>query len=144
MPTQTPPPATTMPAAPVKTAPAPTGTATILQNQVWSSGQARVTIGTDSTQVEMACSSGIINTPFRVDASGNFTLNGDYYPPGPPRAVMGANGQEQGQDYSAMFSGSISGTTMQLTITPKEFSSAQSFTVKKQDVPLAGGVACPL
>jgi ABC-type Fe3+-hydroxamate transport system substrate-binding protein len=81
----------------------------------------RLTIGTEASQVQMECSGGTIGVPFKVDSNGNFSLQGQYTPAGPPLAATIVNGVLTQPDYSATYSGTVSGDgkTIHLVITPK-------------------------
>jgi hypothetical protein len=94
----------------------------------------------------MECSGGTIGVPFKVDSNGNFSLQGIYFPPGPPLAATVVNGIPKQPDYSATYSGTVSGDgkTMHLVITPKNTG------IKAVSVDLQFGkgdiqrMACPL
>ena len=106
----------------------------------------RLNIGTAASQVQMDCSGGTIGVPFKVDSNGNFSLQGIYFPPGPPLAATVVNGIPKQPDYSATYSGTVSadGKTMHLIITPKN-TNIKSTTV---DLQFGKGdiqrMACPL
>lgn len=93
----------------------------------------RLTIGTDASQVQMECSGGTIGVPFKVDSNGNFSLQGIFFPPGPPMAPTNVNGIPKQPDYSATYSGTVSGDgkTIHLVITPKN-TGIKSVTVDLQ------------
>jgi hypothetical protein len=138
-------PAPASPAAPPQTTPI-TPTAPIadmtLQNQEWGNDSLVLDIGTDSSNVNLACSNGTITQPFTI-ANQAFSLSGTYHPEGPPRALVGPDGTPETPDYSASFSGTIADGVMHFTITPKEGYGGSEYDLTKGSFTLRNQ-ACPL
>lgn len=109
-PTTTRPPATTVP---VPAASSTTPGAGSVANGVWGGPRAILTITDAGGTLELECASGTLPGPLRTDQSGRFQAQGTY------TAAQGGPAQPSttsAQPTGAVYSGTVSGARMQLTI----------------------------
>lgn len=84
-----------------------------LATGTWGGQHIRVVVGSSSAAIEYDCANGIIAGPLTFNANGNFNWRGSHTRErgGPTRI----GGQSQGEP--AIYSGSVKGDTMTLTVT---------------------------
>ena len=76
---------------------------------VWGGEHARMTIESEGAMIQFDCGEGSINTGIVPDAEGRFQAEGTFTSGGGPDPVAGRPRQ------AAVYSGTISGSTMELT-----------------------------
>ncbi|MEP6741700.1 MAG: hypothetical protein ABJB61_04310 [bacterium] len=99
-----------------------------LSNGMWGGQHIRIQIADGSAQVEYDCANGEISGPFTVDRQGHFSWNGFFIRehPGPIRR------DEVPSKQPAIYSGSIAGDTMTLTVKLADAGDLiDSFTLKR-------------
>ena len=80
--------------------------------EVWGGRDISMVVGAENVTVEFDCAQGVILTPIKPDASGNFSVAGTYTPQrGGP--VMKDNPP---RDLPATYQGKIQGNTMHLQV----------------------------
>ena len=83
-----------------------------LQTGNWGGPHIRMDVGPGSATVDYDCANGTIDGPLTIDRKGNFTWHGYHHREhgGPIRAGEESNGRP------AIYSGSVKGDTMTLTV----------------------------
>ena len=83
-----------------------------LQTGNWGGPHIRMDVGPGSATVDYDCANGTIDGPLTIDRKGNFTWHGYHHREhgGPVRADENSNGSP------AIYSGSVKGDTMTLTV----------------------------
>jgi hypothetical protein len=94
---------------------------------VWGGLHINLEVGSNSAQVEYDCAHGSIEGPLVVDANGKFELRGNFTAErgGPVRA------DETPQPREAIYSGTINGNTMTLTLKVSGMDEAETFTLER-------------
>ncbi|HXQ69061.1 MAG TPA: hypothetical protein VN844_01120 [Pyrinomonadaceae bacterium] len=93
----------------------------------WGGTHINMNVGEQSAKVEFDCAHGEIPGPLTVDGEGKFKLPGTFTPErgGPIRA------DETSRATPAMYSGTIKGTTMTLTMKIEGSDETETFTLEK-------------
>ncbi len=98
-----------------------------LQTGSWGGLHIRIEVGPSSATIDYDCANGTINGPLTVDRKGHFTWRGSHNREhgGPIRI------DEQSNSRPAIYSGSIKGDTMTLTVKLAGTDEAQSYTLSR-------------
>ena len=93
----------------------------------WGGTHINMSVGEQSAKLEFDCAHGEIPGPLTVDGEGKFKLPGTFTPErgGPVRA------DETSRATPAMYSGTIKGNTMTLTMKIEGSDETESFTLEK-------------
>jgi hypothetical protein len=93
----------------------------------WGGLHISMNVGEKSATIEYDCAKGVIEGPLAVDDAGEFNLRGSFTPErgGPVRADETPRGQ------GAMYSGTIKGNTMTLTLKIDGEDDSETFTLEK-------------
>jgi hypothetical protein len=99
-----------------------------LQTGTWGGPHIRIEVGASSATINYDCANGTINGPLTMDRKGNFTWRGTHNREhgGPVRIDETSNGRP------AIYSGSIKGDTMTLTVKLADTNEVvETFTLKR-------------
>lgn len=94
----------------------------------WGGQHIRIDVGARSATIEYDCASGTIDGPLTSDGKGRFTWHGMHHRerPGPTRE------NDPGSNSPAIYSGSVKGNTMTLTVKLSDTDEVlQTFTLKR-------------
>jgi hypothetical protein len=93
----------------------------------WGGTHITMSVGEQLAKLEFDCAHGEIPGPLSVDSEGNFKLPGTFTPErgGPVRA------DETSRAQSAIYSGTINGNKMTLTLKLKGSDDAETFTLER-------------
>jgi hypothetical protein len=93
----------------------------------WGGLHISMNVGEKSATIEYDCAKGVIEGPLAVDDAGEFNLRGSFTPErgGPVRVDETPRGQ------GAMYSGTIKGNTMTLTLKIDGEDDSETFTLEK-------------
>jgi hypothetical protein len=79
----------------------------------WGGPHIRIEVETGSARIEYDCANGTINGPLTIDSKGRFTWRGTHQPEGPGPIRI----DQERSSSAAVYTGSVKGTTMTLTVT---------------------------
>jgi hypothetical protein len=93
----------------------------------WGGVHISMNVGEKSATIEYDCAKGVIEGPLAVDDAGEFNLRGSFTSErgGPVRA------DETPREQAAMYSGTIKGNTMTLTLKIDGEDDSETFTLEK-------------
>ena len=94
----------------------------------WGGPHIRMEVGEKSATIDYDCANGTIDGPFNIDGKGRFTWRGAHNRerPGPIRV------DEQGNSRPAIYTGSVKGDTMRLTVKLADSNEVvETFTLKR-------------
>ena len=94
---------------------------------VWGGQHIQIKVGANSATIEYDCANGVIDGPLVIDADGRFSLRGTHRMErgGPVRA------DEEPRKIPAIYTGSIKGNTMTLTLKLADSQDEETFTLER-------------
>lgn len=98
-----------------------------LQTGSWGGSHIRIDVGASSATIDYDCANGTINGPLTIDRNGHFTWRGSHN-----REHGGPIRIDENNERPAIYSGSIKGDTMTLTVKLADTNDVvDSFTLKR-------------
>jgi hypothetical protein len=83
-----------------------------LNSGSWGGTHIRIEVESGSATIDYDCANGTINGPLTIDSKGRFSWRGTHQREGPGPIRV----DRQRQDQAAIYTGSVKGTTMTLTV----------------------------
>jgi len=96
----------------------------------WGGAHLRMEVSESGAELEFDCGSALISEPLALDANHNFHVAGSY-----KRGDFGPTREGEKTKSNAIFTGSVEGNTLKLTMELNDQDTTQSFTLTKGHEP---------